>query len=126
MRTLAGGRRYGTAAVAASQFDGAVMVIDGGVSLQLWISSVALLDAVVLLLLVLPPFHKSTFQLLALLLLSVWRASSGVQLVATLLVTLSVVCEVLAVDFGEYHDGNRSLTGLGTTSPSRDTLFRTV
>lgn len=77
----------------ASQVDGAVTVIEGGVSLQLWTSSVALdveaLDE--LLELGEPPFHKSTFQVAALLLPRVCRASSGVQLVAILPVTLSVV-----------------------------------
>ena len=102
------------------------MVIDGGESSQLWTSSVALLDPAVLLLLVLPPFHKSIFQLLTLLLVNVCRANVGVQLVAILPDTLSVVWLVLAVDLGWYHDGKRSLAGLGTISPRFETLLRTM
>ena len=99
----------------------AVMVADGWASLQLWMSSLPSFGAVPP---VLPPMKTSTFQLAALLLILDCLASSGVQLVASLPDTLSVICDAL-LDLPTYHEGTKSTDGLGMTCP-RPVLTRTT
>src|SRR4051794_13623415 len=89
----------------------------GLLSLQLWTSSVAevLAGAELLLLFFFASTNISTEKLEVLALPAVSLAASGVQSVATLLETLSITCDVLlAVDFDLYHEGNRSVAGLGS------------
>src|SRR4051794_40787939 len=66
----------------------------------------------------LPPLKISIFQVAALALLTNSLAAAGVQFVAILFETLSIVADVLLVFLPPtYHEGNRSLVGLGSMSP---------
>ncbi len=106
-----------------SQVAGALRVMTGGLSLQLWTSSVGALtfevvELLLLAMLALPPLKMSMFQKAALPLVTTCLAKAGVQLVAILPETLSVVAEVLFLAVPPtYHDGYRSLAGLGSISP---------
>lgn len=97
----------------------AVMLTDGRVSLQLWTSSVALMFVFLE-----PPFtNMSIEKALTFAPPTVSLAAAGVQLVANLPETLSIVWALPAPLFGLYQEGNTSVLGLGSTDP-RPTWLR--
>src|SRR5438105_3730772 len=97
------------------QLDGALtMLTDGGESPQWCTSSVALdLEPPLL-----PPFTNISIEkALESALLSVFLARAGVQSVAILLDTMSMVWLPLFLALPVYHDGNKSALGLGSCEP---------
>ena len=94
-----------------AHFGGAVSVIDGLASSHLWTSSVDVMAPLF------PPSTKiSAEKMLAFAPPTVFLAASGVQEVASLFETWSIVCDELPV-FCLYHDGKDLLSCLALAIP---------